>query len=328
MADVRLTATNPEDSSVVPVACNSKGQLLLEEPIAGPPGPPGQNGQDGQDGQDGAPGEQGPPGKDGIDGIPLPPDPYEGAILGWLNNQLAWIGTPPVPIPEGVFGPIISWDSEASYLQIEGPIPDTVRNGVTVYQCDERGEYFTEGWNTSEFWRDLTTYDAGQVASAQIRYIFDGDTNSSCQSERGYNPILTWPAGVIGGNPDDIIRVFFQGNQTTVPINGVDRTITQYAWNTIPDNYLRSLQVLHPSGGNISNPGAIEVNGKIYVDSDKSINIRVNQLYGNGLIGVASNAIGFTPGKYLFVPSQRVAPWVYYEGDPTSIFDHLRQTRD
>ena len=32
MADVRLTATNPLDSSVVPVACNEKGELLLEEP--------------------------------------------------------------------------------------------------------------------------------------------------------------------------------------------------------------------------------------------------------------------------------------------------------
>lgn len=32
MADVRLTATNPEDSSVVPVACNAKGELLLEDP--------------------------------------------------------------------------------------------------------------------------------------------------------------------------------------------------------------------------------------------------------------------------------------------------------
>jgi len=31
MSDVRLTATNPEDSSVVPVACNSSGELLLEE---------------------------------------------------------------------------------------------------------------------------------------------------------------------------------------------------------------------------------------------------------------------------------------------------------
>jgi len=47
MADVRLTATNPEDSSVVPVACNSKGELLLEEPIEGPQGPQGPKGDDG-----------------------------------------------------------------------------------------------------------------------------------------------------------------------------------------------------------------------------------------------------------------------------------------
>lgn len=33
MTDVRLTATNPEDSSVVPVACNAKGEIKLEEPI-------------------------------------------------------------------------------------------------------------------------------------------------------------------------------------------------------------------------------------------------------------------------------------------------------
>ena len=32
MSDVRLTAINPENSSVVPVACNSKGELLIETP--------------------------------------------------------------------------------------------------------------------------------------------------------------------------------------------------------------------------------------------------------------------------------------------------------
>jgi len=45
MNDVRLTATNPEDSSVVPVLCNAKGELKLEEPII-VEGPPGQDGQD------------------------------------------------------------------------------------------------------------------------------------------------------------------------------------------------------------------------------------------------------------------------------------------
>ena len=59
MADVRLTATNPEDSSVVPVACDAAGRLLLEEPqvIEGPPGPPGEQGPPGQDGQDGQDGD-------------------------------------------------------------------------------------------------------------------------------------------------------------------------------------------------------------------------------------------------------------------------------
>ena len=61
MADVRLTATNPEDSSVVPVACDAAGRLLLEEPqvVEGPPGPQGEQGPPGQNGQDGLPGQNG-----------------------------------------------------------------------------------------------------------------------------------------------------------------------------------------------------------------------------------------------------------------------------
>ena len=52
MADVRLTATNPADSSVVPVACNEKGELLLEEPqvVEGPPGDKGDKGDKGDPG--------------------------------------------------------------------------------------------------------------------------------------------------------------------------------------------------------------------------------------------------------------------------------------
>ena len=55
MADVRLTATNPEDSSVVPVACDASGRLLLEEQGVGPQGPQGPPGPKGEDGQDGDP---------------------------------------------------------------------------------------------------------------------------------------------------------------------------------------------------------------------------------------------------------------------------------
>ena len=61
MADVRLTATNPEDSSVVPVACDAAGRLLLEEPVQGPAGPPGEQGPPGEDGQNGQDGQDGDP---------------------------------------------------------------------------------------------------------------------------------------------------------------------------------------------------------------------------------------------------------------------------
>ena len=57
MADVRLTATNPEDSSVVPVACNEKGELKLEEPqvVEGPKGDDGEKGDKGDKGDPGDP---------------------------------------------------------------------------------------------------------------------------------------------------------------------------------------------------------------------------------------------------------------------------------
>lgn len=337
MADVRLTATNPEDSSVVPVACNSKGELLLEEPIQGPPG---------QDGQDGAPGEQGPPGKDGIDGIPLPPDPYEGAILGWLNNGLAWIGTPPVPIPEGVFGPIISWSRESSYLEVEGPIPEDVGNGVYVYQCDERGDYFTEGWNTSQVWSDggsgNMTPGWGWDQAFNGKLTTDGSANNANVAMPTENAGgATWVGSIDTAGKTVKLHYWHQtngaGQQILIngqaislnPSGGGTVTIQEIDISAQAGNAITSMQINRAIG----NDGAIgiagiSVNGKILVDSNKSLSMRVNQVLGNGLVGVASADVEFSVGKYLFVPGQRVAPWVLYEGDPTSRIDYLRQTRD
>ena len=61
MADVRLTATNPEDSSVVPVACDSQGRLRVEPPqlVEGPPGDKGDQGDPGPRGEKGDPGDPG-----------------------------------------------------------------------------------------------------------------------------------------------------------------------------------------------------------------------------------------------------------------------------
>ena len=86
MADVRLTATNPEDSSIVPVACNEKGELLLEDPleIVGPEGPAGPEGPQGSEGPPGPEGPAGPAGPQGDKGEQGEPgekgDPGEPAL--------------------------------------------------------------------------------------------------------------------------------------------------------------------------------------------------------------------------------------------------------
>ena len=89
MADVRLTATNSEDSSVVPVACNAKGELKLEEPLVvegpqgptGPEGPPGPKGEDGADGQDG---------QDGNTFVPDPSTGSDGQVLTTNGSTCSW----------------------------------------------------------------------------------------------------------------------------------------------------------------------------------------------------------------------------------------------
>ena len=59
--------------------------------------------------------------------------------------------------------------------------------------------------------------------------------------------------------------------------------------------------------------GAFKANGNVLVNTDLSLNLRVNQVLENNLIGVPSTNINFTPGKYLYIPVQRIAPWVLRE---------------
>jgi len=73
---------------------------------------------------------------------------------------------------------------------------------------------------------------------------------------------------------------------------------------------------------------AIKVDGVLLVDSDLSLNMRINTVFDNNLLGLRNIEKDFTIGKYLYVPSQRVAPWVLYGNDPTSLINHLRQSRD
>ena len=354
MDDVRLTATNPADSSIVPVACNDKGELLLEEPIAGPEGPPGEDGtpgapgaegpqgpegpegppgEDGKDGKDGKDGIDGEDGKDGIDGIPLPPDPYEGALLGWLNNGLAWIGTPPVPIPSNVFGPITYWDPVSSILRVEGEIPAEIGNGVYLYQCDREGRKYTEGWNVSQEWSNAQLF-APTLNTGSLTTLFDGGLDTGINAASGNTPT------------DNPVRVTFGSvvnYSSTVKCYGLDgqlqAQINDEAW-VRGDSYTEVV-VVQGRAGSINSIAftevraragydfqGVEVDGNLLVNESLSLNLRVNQVFDGQIIGAPNVGKDFTVGQYLLIPAQRVAPWVLYEGDPTSRIDYLRSKRD
>ena len=74
------------NGETLPVQVDATGRLVAEglQGIEGPPGPPGEPGADGGD-------------------FPLPPDPQNGDVLGWQDNQLQWVsGIEPAPPLDGV----------------------------------------------------------------------------------------------------------------------------------------------------------------------------------------------------------------------------------
>jgi hypothetical protein len=101
MIDVRLAATNPEDSTLVPVSCNARGELNTVAPkieeipndlqIDGDLTVTGLiNGSDGvgEQGPQGEEGPQGPQGEQG-DGVPIPYG-KESQVLTIVNSVPAW----------------------------------------------------------------------------------------------------------------------------------------------------------------------------------------------------------------------------------------------
>jgi len=353
MEDVRLTATNPADSSIVPVACNDKGELLLEEPIAGPPGedgedgapglqgpagpqgPQGEKGEDGKDGRDGKDGEDGKDGKDGV--IDLPPDPYEGALLGWLNGGLAWVGTPPIEIPPGVYGPITNWDPQSGYLELDGEIPSLV-TGAYIYQCNIDGTYFTNGLNVEETW---SNYGSGPVFDANDGWTNVFDYDSSTRAVSTEYSAITWDGGIQRGNNASIAIARQSAANIVLTVNGstTDSNGNEWAEMIPPNNQISTVNIgsgltsfsLWRNGG--SGSGAylyrVSIDGKELVDKNKSLNLRVNNTLPQGIVGVPNlQDIAFTEGKYIYVPQQRIAPWVASKSGMSPPIDYLRSKGD
>ena len=307
------------NGETLPVQVDATGRLVAE----GLPGP---------EGQPGPPGPEGPPGSS----LDLPPDPWEGALLGWLNGELSWIGTPPVPVPEGAFGPITNWEAESGLLEVEGGVPESVGNGVYVYQCDEQGNYWTDGWDVRHQWSDTFTSSNGFHNTRPKGGAFDGDVEQYAASNDSQGLLkfispVPFPAGSVVelmGSPNGTKGMTgkINGGNTKTVAPGIVWTQMPYS----PAELAEAFEITMVAEGSSSNSnwGGIRVDGKTLVDTTNSLSMRVNSVLDNALIGVPRGKADFTVGKFLKVPSQRVAPWVLYGSDPTSLIDHLRRTRD
>lgn len=224
-------------------------------------------GIEGQPGQPGQPGEQGPPGPEGPPGeLELPPDPYEGALLGWENGELAWVSTA-VPLPAGTYGPF-TYDSVGGILTV--PQDVSLINGQQIFMSDNLGanDFYMPQTSiiTNVSGNVLTTLDdtdyeffkAGQGISAQVfsdnatttanggvwgnvRNMFDADAkNYSHSNSDGLDTTVTQIfapalpcevavqvfAGITGMGDTGTISI---NNETPVPMNVSSTTATTYS---------------------------------------------------------------------------------------------------
>lgn len=295
------------DGTTLPVLVDQFGNLLAK----------------GIEGEPGTPGEPGPPGGS----FPLPPDPYEGAFLGWLNNGLAWIGTPPVPIPEGVFGPITSWNP-GGVLAVDGEIPSQVGPGVYVYQCNQDGSIFVEGWDNSQVWSSGDQSGNAPYGSTSWDSVFNGVIPSTFdQSNLVYqvadNGVFTLPLGISGR-----IQVYaalgsnsYLPGNTIVLSDGSSQEVTNgspgwvlYDFGTKSNITSITLNGAGSSSG-LGVPGIL-LDGELMVDLGgypiaPNLNFRVTSVSGQSMVGSANRTDNFTIGKYLRVPEQSVARWLY-----------------
>lgn len=186
MAILLGTQANGE---TLPVQVNEFGQLVAQ----------------GIDGTPGTPGVEGPPGPPGIG--QLPPDPFEGAVLGWEDGELVWIGVS-VPLPLGTYGPFV-YDFFAGTLTVPQDVNQLI-NGQQLIQTDALGNQTTtqittdlisnvgsvSDWNQSAVWSSQTTN--GGRTDLPPSLIFNANTTDFCASGNGSSIDFT-PAAPLSG---------------------------------------------------------------------------------------------------------------------------------
>ena len=315
MTDPVILLGTQSNGETLPVQVNEYGQLVAEG-IAGEEGPPGERGPEGP---------PGPPGEPGAPGIQLPPDPYEGALLGWLNGELSWVGSPPIPIPEGVYGPITSWDGSTGILTLENPPPDW-GSGVYIWQCDAQGVTQSPPDNATQWWSrygDDTTfrlYDAnietGPLIKTDYTRLMVAEPFQVASKIDLYNN--AGPGNTV------YLRINNETFLTGDGVNGYGKTTFPYTGEVV------TLDVAISYGNayfwQIDIDGVRLINGgEAYDLTFPALNLRVNQTIGNQILGnISSYTHLFEEGMYVKAPPQQVARWLYRGVDPTTDIDSSR----
>ena len=264
MAILYGTQSNGE---TLPVEVNEFGQLVAKG-IQGPEGPPGAPGI----GQ-------------------LPPDPFEGAILGWEDGALAWLGGS-VPLPAGTYGPIVYIASEQ---RLEIPQDGSLLvNGQQLYMSSAQGDQVsavistdaisnvsggTSLWNQSKLWRNGFSQSAQQTENTQL--AFDGNITGNGAMTPGNGQTLIWAEQVPVTTQ---IRIFGDPANGEIDLTGGDITIrsTDYVPNPGTSTQVATYLLIGAPGTlksiiiTSANPNGrsvitgIEVDGLLLVDSDIS----------------------------------------------------------
>lgn len=197
MTDPVILLGTQSNGETLPVQVNSFGQLVAEG-LQGPEGP------------------QGPPGIG-----QLPPDPFEGALLGWENGQLAWLGGS-IPLPPSTYGPFtyangllevpqdvdIPYGTRLVMTDAEAVVANYVPLTTTIQNVNEATltltfpgavstnpdlQYFKEGdvvqdnseWNQSEVWS--TNIVSNGIDSANKNKLTDNDVRETYPNETDFN---------------------------------------------------------------------------------------------------------------------------------------------
>ena len=208
----------------LPVEVNEFGQLIAEG-LDGPPGPPG------------------PPGIG-----QLPPDPFEGAILGWKDNTLSWLGGS-VPLPEGTYGPILNYANGVLTLESSVELPYQ----TAIFLSDALGERYSYvprsspitnvSGNVLTVFNDLD-FDRFQFGDVVQQESIEVNVNYSNNGQVKGSPGIQEPANIFDGiaSPDNAVE----------PTNSADNFILWTPSSPVSYNSLVEIYTYQTTGFGIT----------------------------------------------------------------------------